>query len=145
MNGTNRDGLGPGDEAPFEEPLPPGWLPSSRPGESDAYWDGYAAHVMTELDAVIAARRTGADRGARSWVSEIGDRWGAAGLLAAAAVATLVAVGMLERATEPPRPGPDEVTLALVAAEGDPAILLEGLGIPADPLLARMTLAGGGR
>jgi hypothetical protein len=144
MNDTQRGGHGPGDDAPFEEPLPRSWLPAPRPGEDDAYWDGYAARVLAELEPLMAARSTGAVGRARSWVSEIGDRWGAAGLLAAAAVATLVVVGMRERAAEPSMPGRDEVTLALVAAEGDPAMMWEGLGIPADPLLARLTLAGGG-
>lgn len=37
---------------------------------------------------------------------------------------------------------PDADDLALVASDGDPALLWERLGIPADPVLARLTFEG---
>jgi hypothetical protein len=96
---------------------------------------------MTELGPRLTARETGAEPRVRSWVSEIGDRWGAAALVAAAAVATFLAVGIREQATEA-TPDADDLALALVASEGDPAVLLERLGIPADPVLAWLTFDG---
>ena len=128
------------DDRP-QEALPRAWLPEPRPGEGDAYWDGYAARVMSELEPLMAAGDAGARDRRRSWVSEMGDRWQAAALLAAAAVAALLAVAPRDRAVEPV-PAPEDLALALVAAEGDPAALWERLGIPADPVLAWLTFDG---
>jgi len=127
---------------PGPQPLPAGWLPEARPSADDGYWDSYAVRVLTELEPLLLARDSEALGRARSWVDLMGDRWGAAALLAAAAVAALLAVGVRERAAEPSPLGPDDIALALIASEGDPAVLWERLGIPVDPVLAWLTLDG---
>ncbi len=129
------------------EPISPTYLPEPRPLAADAYWDGYAQRVMTALEPMLVAREeptTGAVEPSqrRSWTTELGDRWGASALLAAAAVAALLAVGIGERATESPGPGTDDVALALIAVDGDPTLLWDRLGIPADPVLAWLTFDG---
>lgn len=150
MNDHEHDGpiSGAGDHG--VEPIPSSHLPEPRPSADDAYWDGYAQRVMTTLEPVLSARDE-ATAGAvepsqgRSWTTELGDRWGATALLAAAAVAALLAVGIGERGAEPPSPGTDDAALALIAADGNPTLLWDRLGIPADPVLAWLTFGGAQR
>lgn len=150
MNDREHDGPSSGAGDPGVEPIPSSHLPEPRPSVADAYWDGYAQRVMTALEPMLVAREkstTGAVEPSpgRSWTTELGDRWGATALLAAAAVAALLAVGIGEPAAEPPSPGTDEVALALIAADGDPTLLWDRLGIPADPVLAWLTFEGAQR
>ncbi len=150
MNDREHDGPSYGAGDPGVEPIPASYLPERRPPAADAYWDEYARRVMTALEPGLSAR-TEPTAGAvepsqgRSWTAELGDRWGATALLAAAAVATLLAVGIGERGAEPPTPGTDDVALALIAADGDPTLLWDRLGIPADPVLAWLTFDGARR
>lgn len=123
------------------EPLPRAWLPEARPAHDDPYWEHATARIVTALEPSRVVREAGAESRDRSWMSEIGDRWGAAALLAAAAVALLLAVGSPDGTVRPP-PGADDLALALIASEGDPAVLWDELGIAADPVLARLTFDG---
>ncbi|MEX2472612.1 MAG: hypothetical protein WEA34_10550 [Gemmatimonadota bacterium] len=133
---------------PEGAPLPRSHLPEPRPVAADAYWDHYARRVMDELEPMLAVRKKPAAGAVEesspqsSWMTEIGDRWGVTALLAAASLAALLAVGIGERTAEPRSPSPDDMALALIAAGGDPTLLWERLGIPADPVLAWLTFDG---
>jgi hypothetical protein len=145
MTDTTRDGAHPGDRGAIPPPLTRSWLPEARPGPDDAYWDRYAARVLAEVEPRLVERRPAMEPPAPSWAAQLGNRWPTAALLAAAAVATLLAVGIGERSGAPIEPGADDLALALLVSEGDPALLWERLGIPADPLLAWLTFDGGRR
>lgn len=125
-----------------EEPLVGRGLPEPRPGEDDPYWDRAAARVMARLEPVLTVREARNGTRGTSWVSELGARWRAAALVAAAAVATLVAVGIQDRSQSPRRPEAGDLALALVASAGDPVLLWERLGMEADPVLAWLTFDG---
>lgn len=150
MNDREHDGPSSGAGDPGVEPIPSSHLPEPRPSAADAYWDEYAQRVMATLEPILVARTepttsTVEPSQGRSWTTELGDRWRATALLAAAAVAALLAVGIGERGTRPPSPGTDDVALALIAADGDPTLLWDRLGIPADPVLAWLTFDGAHR
>jgi hypothetical protein len=136
-----RDAATPGRGVHPEDPLPRAWLPQGLPPEHDAYWEEAAARTVVTLEPFLALRRARAEPGARSWVSEMGDRWAAAALLAAAAVVLLLGVGTREAPVEP-LPGPDDRALVLLAVEGDPAKLWEELGVAADPVFAWLAFEG---
>ncbi len=136
-----RDAATPGGEARPEDALPRTWLPEGLPPAHDTYWEETAARTVANLEPLLAARKAKAEPGARSWVSEMGDRWGAAALLAAAAVVLLLGVGTPEASNEP-LPGPDDWALVLLAVEGDPARLWAELGVAADPVLAWLAFEG---
>jgi hypothetical protein len=136
-----REATTPGGEARPEAPLPRAWLPQGLPPAHDAYWEAAAARTVATLEPFLAARKARAESGARSWVSEMGDRWGAAALLAAAAVVLLLGTGTREPALEP-LPTPDHRALVLLAVEGDPAKLWEELGMAADPVFAWLAFEG---
>lgn len=136
-----RDAAIPAGGVRPEDPLPRAWLPEGLPPAHDAYWEDAAARTVVTLEPFLAARKARAEPGARSWVSEMGDRWGAAALLAAAAVVLLLGVGTREPSIEP-LPGPDDRALVLLAVEGDPARLWEELGVAADPVLAWLAFEG---
>jgi hypothetical protein len=124
-----------------EDPLPRDWLPQGLPPAHDLYWEGAAARTVVILEPFLAAGKVGTEAGARSWVAEMGDRWGAAALLAAAAVVLLLGVGTWEASMEP-LPGPDDRALVLLAVEGDPARLWEEMGVAADPVFAWLAFEG---
>lgn len=150
MNDREHDGPSSGARERGVEPIPQSYLPEPRPSAADAYWDGYARRVVTALEPVLSAREAPNAEAVepsqgRSWTAELGDRWGATALLAAAAVAAVLAVGIGERGAEPAIPSTDDVALALIAADGDPALLWDRLGIPADPVLAWLTFDGAQR
>jgi hypothetical protein len=73
------------------------------------------------------------------WTSVLGSWWRGAAALAAAAAALLLLV--------PGEPVQEAAAgalpLSVVATEGDPAALLAGLGVEADPVLAWIALEGG--
>lgn len=125
-------------EHPTREGFAADWLPEPRPAPEDPYWAAYADRVMGALDPVLTDQARA--HVPPSWQAELGNRWRGAAILAAAAVAALLTVG------DPPAPSPpsapEDLALTLIAVDGDPVLLWERWGIPADPLLARLTLDG---
>jgi hypothetical protein len=114
-------------------PLPAEWLPAAAPAEGSEAWEALRLRVM----ATAAQARQGVRTRAEGWPSVLGSWWRPAAALATAAVALLLLLGPAPAG----RPGSDgAVTLSVVAGGGEPAALLDGLGIPAHPVLALIAL-----
>jgi len=108
-------------------PMPRDWLPAATPLEGTREWEALFARVLASA-ALPASRRP-----RTTWPSVLGSWWRPAAGLAAAAAALLLLMGPQ---APPSGSGDGALPLSLVAAGGEPAALLEGLGIPADPVLA---------
>ena len=123
-----------GDDAPEPAPLPRGWLPDATPREGTPLWEITVARVVAATEM-----RGSTLLDPPAWPSVLGSWWRPAAALAVAAGALL-----LVSPAEPPSPQPraGEVPLSVVATEGDPAALLAGLGVEADPVLALIALGG---
>jgi len=123
---SDRDGVEP-------EPLPRDWLPAALPPEGDAFWDAGIAGILvaTELHTGTAVP---------SWLSEMGRWWQPTATLAAAAVVALLFVVAGSPPLESPGEPSDGLALMMIAADGDPVALWAALGVPADPVLALLTL-----
>jgi hypothetical protein len=113
-------------------PLPREWLPDAGPAEGTPEWEALVARVV---DAVALP-----GRGGPAWPSVLGSWWRPAAGLPAAAAALLL---LLDPAPTRPAPGDGALPLSVVAGGGEPSAVLEGLGIPAHPVLALITLQGG--
>lgn len=122
------------DETP--RPLPREWLPEPTPLEGTPEWRSMAERIITGAEHEMG-KRTAAI--AEAWPAILGSLWKPAAALAAAAAALLLVLH-----PEPAHREPDAsaLPLRLVAAEGEPLALLEGLGIRADPVLAMIAFEG---
>jgi hypothetical protein len=93
-------------------------------------------HIVAAAEPAL--RRLGRRDGEieATWTNLLGSWWKPAGALAAAASALLFMFG------PPPDRGSGDggLPLSVVAAQGDPVALWEGVGIEADPVLAVMIL-----
>jgi hypothetical protein len=126
-----------GDDAPEPAPLPRGWLPEATPREGTPLWEITVVRVMaaTEMRASTLLDL----RPPSAWPSVLGSWWRPAAALAAAAAALL---WMIPTEPSSPLPGAGELPLSVMATKGDPAALLAGLGVEADPVLALIALEG---
>ena len=127
------------DEHP---PIPGEWLPDATPQEGSPEWEALLARVVAASEeAARAPTRVGAAPAPRAWPAVLGGWWRGAAVGAAAATALLL---LVRPATIPPAAvDVGALPLTVVTAQGDPAALLEGLGIPADPVLALIAIEGG--
>jgi len=123
-----------GDNAP--RPLPRDWLPEATAPEGAPEWDVRVARIIAAAEPTL--RRLGKRRSeiAASWPTMLGSWWKSAAALATAAAALLF---MLKPETIR-EPAQGWLPLSVVAAEGEPFALWEGLGISADPVLALIAL-----
>jgi hypothetical protein len=120
------------------DPLPRDWLPDALPPENHVVWEGRASRILTSTEGEWRVRRSaGVD--AAPWLWEMGNWLRPAAALAAAAVGLLVVVPDSPADIEPAQAA-DEMALGLVASGGEPAALWAALGVPADPVLALLTL-----
>jgi hypothetical protein len=121
-----------------EDPLPRDWLPQATPLEGTPAWEALLSRVVAAVDPAGRGLGPRAARVVRpTWPAVLGSWWRPAAVLAAAAAAMLV---LLDPTPAPSGPGDGALPLSLVAAGGQPVALLEGLGIPADPVLALIAL-----
>lgn len=125
----------PEDDTP--RPLPREWLPEPTPLEGTPEWRSMAERIIAAAEPKLRGGGTRDAGVAATWPAILGAWWKTAAALAAAAAALLLVLH-----AEPARqePDPSALPLSLVAAEGEPAALLEGLGIHADPVLALIVL-----
>jgi len=120
-----------------DHPLPRDWLPAATPLEGTHQWNALFARVVAATPPVWRPRTT--------WPSVLGSWWRPAAGLAAAAAALLFLMTPQVPLAPPSGSADGALTLSLVAAGGEPAALLEGLGIPADPVLALIAVQGQAR
>jgi hypothetical protein len=120
-------------------PLPREWLPEPVLPGGHVAWDASAARIVGALELEWAKHTARGQPDASHWVSDLGRWLRPAAALAAAAITLLFVL-------DDPRTHPssthaaDEMALGLVASHGDPAALWATLGVPADPVLALLTL-----
>ncbi len=127
-----------GDVGLTTDPLPRDWLPEALPPENHVVWETRASRILLTADRESLDRRS--ERvGAAPWLWEIGSWLRPAAALAAAALGLLF-VWPDSRASADPARAADEMALGLVASGGEPAALWAALGVPADPVLALLTL-----
>jgi len=122
------------DETDLEQ-----WLPTGLPPAAHPVWEARVSRTLVATESAMVRLEHGFLTGEGSWWWEMGRWWQPAAVLAAAAIALLITVS--DR--EVPGSGDDPahgVALTLIASEGDPVALWEALGIPADPVLALLTL-----
>jgi len=120
-------------DAPYAEPLPREWLPEGAAPHGDAVWEARAASILALTEH---AWRAEARRAATPWLMELGRWISPAALLAASAAVLLLVAGN----QAPSTPHEDAAALSLITADGDPVALWATLGVPADPVLALLTL-----
>jgi hypothetical protein len=132
---------GPGHEAEHAAPaaLPEAWLPEALPPEGHPAWELRARRIIAAAEPELARLEREVGPPATPWLSELGGWWKPAALLAAAASALLFVT-----ADPPPPDSPafssEGMALTLIASDGDPTALWAALGVPADPVLALLTL-----
>jgi hypothetical protein len=119
-------------------PLPGEWLPDASPPEDHVVWETRTARILVSAEREWTVLQS-VGIGAAPWLSEIGSWLRPAAVFAAAAVALLFALPDSRAHIEPALTA-DEMALGLVAAGGEPAALWATLGVPADPVLALLTL-----
>jgi hypothetical protein len=121
------------------DPLPRAWLPERMPPEGHTFWETRAARILGAAELECARRTSHAREDSAAWLFEMG-RWlkPAAALTAASLVLLFVLPDTSARPVT--RHAADEMALGLVASHGDPAALWASLGVPADPVLALLTL-----
>lgn len=132
--------LGPDemDGAPVA-PLPREWLPEPVLPGGHVARDASAARILGALELEWARHTARGQPDASRWVSDLGRWLRPAAALAAAAIALLFVLD--DYRTHPSSThAADEMALSLVASHGDPAALWAALGVPADPVLALLTL-----
>ncbi|MCA1789292.1 MAG: hypothetical protein LC667_05370 [Thioalkalivibrio sp.] len=115
------------------------WLPDPIPPENDPEWDRRVARILAAAEPALARMAGRSATATEAWLSEMGGWWRPVAALAAAAVAFLLLV------TEAPGPGPnapepDAMTLTILASDGDPTAIWAAMGVPADPVLALLSL-----
>lgn len=123
-----------GDGAP--RPPPRDWLPHPTAPESAPEWQNRLERIVAAAEPAL--RRLG-ERGSDvelTWPAMLGRWWKPAVAMAAAAVALLLVLHPRNATRE----AGDGLPLSVVAAEGEPVALWEGLGIEADPVLALIAL-----
>ncbi len=122
------------DNAP--RPLPRDWLPDATTPEGAPEWEVRLERIVSAAEPMLGMRgKRGSEIGV-AW-STIGSWWKPAAALATAAAASLFML-------YPPKTLRDSghgwLPLSVMAAEGEPFALWEGLGIDADPVLALIAL-----
>lgn len=115
------------------------WLPDPIQPEDHPEWDRRTARILAAAEPGLARSAGRPATATEAWLYELGGWWRPVAALAAAAVAFLLLV------TENPRPGPnatepDAMALTILASDGDPTAIWAALGVPADPVLALLTL-----
>lgn len=115
-------------------PLPREWLPDPLPPAGDASWAEGVARLMSRATPELAKR--GAYGPAPPWWAGL-ELWlrPATGLAAAS-----LAILLLAPPPEADPPPARDLTLELLAAQGDPTALWSAVGVQADPVLATLTL-----
>lgn len=121
------------DETP--RPLPREWLPEPTPLEGTPEWRSMAERIIAAAEPKLRGGGTRNAGIAAAWPAILGSWWKPAAALAATAAALLLVLGPARQ-----EPDPSALPLSLVAAEGEPAVLFEGLGIHADQVLALIAL-----
>jgi hypothetical protein len=115
------------------------WLPEALPPTSHPEWEARLERLLQAAGPELARLQRQARDLPEPWLSEMARWWKPAAALAAASVAFLLMV-------VDPRPaittgaGDDAMVLTIVASQGDPTALWAALGVPADPVLARLAL-----
>jgi hypothetical protein len=117
-------------------PLPRDWLPRATAPESAPEWDVRVARIVATADPALWSLRRRATETQVTWPTMLGSWWKPAAALAAAASGLLFLFGPSPER----RPSGAGLPLSVVAAQGDPVALWEGLGIEADPVLAVLIL-----
>jgi hypothetical protein len=125
-------------EGADSRPLPGEWLPDPSPPEDHIVWQTRTARILAAAERERTARSS-VGIGAAPWLSEMGGWLRPAAVLAAAAVALVFLLPDAQARFEPAGAAA-EMALGLVAAGGEPAALWATLGVPADPILALLTL-----
>jgi hypothetical protein len=127
-----------GESGSATDPLPREWLPDALPPENHVVWDSRASRILTSAEHVWRVPHS-SGAGAAPWLREMGGWLRPAAALAAAAVALLLVLPDASADIEPAQAA-DQMALGLVASGGEPAALWAALGVPADPVLALLTL-----
>jgi hypothetical protein len=115
-------------------PLPRNWLPDAQPS-GGAAWEAKVGRIMDAAEPELRRIRERRAAVRASWWSPLGLWLKPAAALAAAAL--LVVAGRSAAFPEPPQ---SSLSLGLLAADGDPAMLWVALGVPADPVLAHIAV-----
>lgn len=123
------------DHAP--RPLPRDWLPDATPPDAAAEWAVRVQRIMAAAEPALAKLGNRDDSSDAGWPVELGSFWRPAAAVATAATLLLVVADKPRAVRES---GYDGLPLSLMAAEGQPVALWEGLGIDADPVLALIAL-----
>jgi hypothetical protein len=111
--------------------LPREWLPDPLPPAGAAEWDVRRERILAAAEPALL--RLGESERDAAWPTVLGHWWKPAAALAAAAAALLFLLGRPETLRDSDR---DRFPLSVVAAEGEPFALWDGVGIDADPVLA---------
>lgn len=121
-----------------QRPLPREWLPPATPQAGSDEWEALRGRVMVAVGSTVPSFTRGQSVQEAGWVATLGTWWRPAAAIAAAAALLVILIP-----APPARPsGSGALALSLVAAGGEPAALLGGLGIPAEPVLALIALEG---
>lgn len=140
----------------FEDPLPREWLPGPVPAEGAGEWEALARRIGTAASPslgrlsggeVTAAPtpddlRPGVAGSDDAWLAQLAAWWKPAAAFAAAAAIVLL---ITDRMLPVDDASHGSLPLALMAAHGDPAVLLRGMGVDADPVLALIALQSRGQ
>jgi hypothetical protein len=119
-------------------PLPHDWLPAPVAPADAAEWQVRLERILTAAGPALRGLREAAPE--TSWPDMLGSWWKPAAAMAAMAAAAAVLLFLFVPA-QPQQPPGEGVPLSVIAAEGEPFALWDGLGIDADPVLALIALS----